>query len=550
MKYFVLAVFLAGCPKMPTPEGTCEACGGGPEPMGAGGGTTLLCLPPLAPGTPLRLLTRAEYNNTVRDLLGDTSLPAKDFPREPLAHGFDNNALLNQVSPDSVSRYLEASEALAADTLANRRSLVVPCSTDDAVCEKTFLETFGRRAYRRPLNADERQSLTSLFDAAKAPPEGSFNAAVAVSLETMLQAPQFLYRDESAVQPIPVPAVNLSGFELATRLSYFLWATTPDDALLDAAGAGTLDTEEGLRSEAARMLQSPKSIDGLMRFFSLWLDFEAVGQTEKDVTTYTSFTPALAGAWRESLNLFVRDVMNGQGTLPALLTSNVLFTNNVMPGYGPTAPTAAFVRTVMSNGQRIGLLSQPGFLGYRALPNGSSPIRRGVFVLDKLLCEPPPPPPAGVNITPPLPSVSNTTRERFSKHSKDSGCAGCHVFIDPPGWTMENYDGLGLWRDKENSIDVNAQGGIVKAAEGTLVRNLNGLKELAPALAQSAQVHACVSDEVYRFALGRNLTAADECNRSLLSKRFFASGGNFKDLMLAIVESKSFRSNLNPELLP
>jgi hypothetical protein len=218
--------------------------------------------------------------------------------------------------------------------------------------------------------------------------------------------------------------------------------------------------------------------------------------------------------------------------------------------YGVTAPSSAFVRSVVANGQRVGLMGQPGFLGYRSLPDGSSPIRRGIFVLDKLLCQPPPPPPANANIVPPVPSNALTTRERFTDHSKMSGCIECHTFIDPPGWTMENYDGLGRWRVKENGKDVDVKGGIVNARDTALVKSMTGLAELAPALAASGQVHKCVSDEIYRFAVGRNLTTADECGRDLISDRFLKSGGNFKDLMLAVVELKSFRSNVNPELTP
>ncbi|MEW5741834.1 MAG: DUF1592 domain-containing protein [Myxococcota bacterium] len=506
------------------------------------------CTPQVTLGTPLRLLTRAEYNNTVRDLLGAPTQPANDFPREPLAHLLDNDWSLNQVSPDHVSRYLEAAEALSVDTVANRKSLVVPCGATDAACGAQFLSSFGRKAYRRPLTAEESAALNTLFTTTLA--ASDFDTAVEYSLQVMLQSPQFLYRDESAVAVVPVPTVSLSGYELATRLSYFLWATTPDEELLDAAETGALDTPEGLKAQAQRMLDDPRAVDGMVRFFSLWLNFGGIQTTEKDQGTYPQFSRPLAQAWRTSLELYVRDVLTHEGTLPSLLSSNVLFTNDAMNMYGPAAPSSSFVRNEMPGTTRAGLLVQPAFLAFKAMPDGSSPVRRGIFVLDQLLCDPPAPPPPGVPITPPPPSTSATTRERFKNHSTDPNCYGCHKFIDPIGFTFEHYDGMGQWRDTENGKDIDATGAIVVSPELSLVGPLADVNELAARLSKSPRVHGCVSKEVYRYALGRHLTEADECTATRLADRFFKSGGDFRDLFLAIVESDAFRSNANPEMTP
>jgi hypothetical protein len=184
------------------------------------------------------------------------------------------------------------------------------------------------------------------------------------------------------------------------------------------------------------------------------------------------------------------------------------------------------------------------------MPDGSSPVRRGKFVLDQLMCEPPPPPPAGVAITPPPPDPNATTRQRFANHSTDPQCHACHQFIDPPGFTFEHYDGMGLWRDTENGQPIDASGAIVFSREESLVGPVADVTELAAKLAHSPQVHECVAKEIYRFALGRQLTEADSCTTSQLAERFFKSGGSFKDLFLAIVESDAFRSNANPEMTP
>lgn len=506
------------------------------------------CVPSVTLGTPLRLLTRAEYDLTVRDLLGATNRPSRDFPREPLAHGLDNDAVLNQVSGAHVSAYLDAAEFLAKDTLVNRRSTVVPCGSNDQACGELFIATTGLKAFRRPLNAEERANLNTLFTSINAM-EG-FDGAIEVTLQSMLQSPQFLYRDEQALGPVPMPVVTLVGFELASRLSYFLWGTMPDEQLLEAAANGTLDTPEGLEREAKRMLADGRSADGMMRFFSQWLYLDGVENTEKNPAVYPQFSHALATAWRTSLELFVKDVLAREGTLSALLTSNVMYTNDAMSMYGPSAPSATFLRNEMPGTQRKGLLTQPGFLAFKAMPDGSSPVRRGMFVLDQLMCEVPPPPPAGANITPPAPSVSNTTRERFAAHSQSEGCIGCHRFIDPVGFTFENYDGMGLWRDTENGQTIDATGGVKISRDTQVIGDVTGVAELSARLATSRNVHDCVAKEFYRFALGRSLTQADTCTTTQVGDRFMKSGGNFKELMLAIVQSESFRRNANPEMTP
>ncbi len=494
-----------------------------------------------AVGTPLRLLTRAEYDLTVRDLLGATGDPAADFPREPLSHGLDNDATLNRVTDAHVARYLDAAEALAHDAVTNRRDTLLPCSGDDEICGQQFVVQTGLRAFRRPLRSDERETLNALFASIHA--SDGFDAAMELTLQSVLQSPQFLYRDEA---PFGTEATaQLNGFQLATRLSYFIWGSMPDAELLDAAATGALDTPEGLTAQAQRMLDDPKSVDGLMRFFSVWLYLDGVDTTEKTTSVYPQFTPALAHAWRSSLELFIEDVLSHEGTLPALLASPVVYTNDAMSMYGMNAPTSDFVRNELGSNSRQGLLTQPGFLAFKAMPDGSSPVRRGIFVLDKLMCQTPPPPPAA--FTPPAVTTTQTTRQRFAAHSQNDGCKGCHQFIDPVGFTFEHFDGMGVWRDSENGFPIDSSGGVVAADDGNLIEPVADINGLSALLAKSPQVHACVSKEVYRFALGRPLTEQDACTLAKLGDRFFKSGGNFRALMLAIVQTEAFRSNLNPE---
>jgi hypothetical protein len=522
-------VLLGACPK-PDPDEI-------PPPMGECDG--------VAERTPMRLLTRAEYDFTIADLLGDTSTPSKDFPREPIVHGFDNDAKSLQVTDESVTRYLEAAEALAANAVKTQRARVVPCQTTNAACADDFVSTTGRRLFRRTLTVEEKAAFTTLFNQVQASPGATFDTAVEWTLQVMLQSPQFLYRFEEGQTPASKWDMRtpLVGPELASRLSYLVWASTPDDTLLDLAEAGQLADPEVLAAQTRRLLADARADRGRMRFFSLWLRTNDVAGLSKDPVNYPNFTPALAQAWQTSLELFIKDTLARDGTLKGLLTSDRVFANQLMESYvNQSGLGAEFAPITMPEPQRLGLLTQPGFLARLSSPDQSSPIRRGIFVLEKLMCQPPPPPPPGIAITAPAPNTGTTTRERFSQHSTDANCAGCHRLIDPVGFGFENYDGLGAWRTTENGKPVDGSGEIVSAADATLVGPFSGATQLARRLADSRQVHDCVASEWTRFAMGRDLGAGDACSLTQVQDAFSKSQGRFDDLLVAIVMSDTFRT--------
>jgi hypothetical protein len=495
---------------------------------------------PDIPGPPLRLLTRFEYNNSVRDLLGDSSGPARDFPREPLANGLDNDATLNQVGDENVLRYLEASESLAKVAVANT-ALAMPICTA-APCAEKFISEFGQRLFRRPLTTDESLGMQPLFSAALAKQDAQ--GAMETTLAALLQSPQFVYRDEWGTSAIGTSALRLSGHQIASKLSYFVFGTTPDAVLQQAATQGELNTAAGVAQTANKMVNDARGMDGLARFLSQWLYLDGVQNTEKDIYTFTDFSRELAKSWRTSLEMFVSNSLVETHSLKGLLTSPALFVDSKMTGYGAEvvfANNTEFRQTVQAPGRATGILGQPGFLAFKSLHNGSSPIRRGIFVLDKLLCEPPPPPPADVPIVPPPLSKSLTTRERFDNHRKDPTCASCHNVIDPVGFAFEHYDGMGRWRATENGQPINAQGGIVTANDESLIGMGDGLEPMIEKLVQSRQVHDCVAREVYRYAVGRPLLHEDECWLKEITDNFMKSGGDFKTLIVSIASSPSFQ---------
>lgn len=498
------------------------------------------CVQDLRPA-PLRLLTRFEVDNTLRDLVGETARPAQGLPAEPLAMGLDNNGEFVQVTSAYQSALLDVAEQVASRAIAERKTKLVSCAVEDASCGRAFVESFGKRAFRRPLTAGERDQFVELFDQGLAA-EG-FNGALEWTLTAFLMSPQFLYRLEPyatdrAVEPLGPHA-------LASRLSYFLWGSMPDEALLEAASTGALESRERFAAEVQRLIDDPRSAAPAAHFFSLWVELDAIGGLEKSAALYPAFDARMRPSWQRSIELYVSDAFRTKPSLPSLLSSRTLFVDDAMGamyGDGPVA-AGAFVKLEMPADSRAGLLTQPGLLARLASPDQSSPIRRGVFTLERVMCEHIAPPPPTVMAAPPPVDPSSTTRERFAEHSKSPGCAGCHLRIDGIGFGFESYDAIGAYRTTDNGRPVNAKGEIVGANESALDGPFDGAVALAQRLALSRQVHDCMSTQWYRYALGRLEADADACNLEGIQPRFFESGGDFNTLRTTIVQSPAFRNH-------
>lgn len=507
------------------------------------------CEEGMAPrATPLRLLTRAEYRNSLRDLFG-SDLPevVQDFPKEPLVLGFDNNADVGRVTEQGVARYLEAAETLSAYMVKNKKALLSNCAVEDAVCGRDFVSRLGRKVFRRGLTSEEQTRFNTLFEQTLS--NENFDTALEWTLAALLQSPQWLYRFETGQPSDRRGTYKLTGTELASKLSYFLWASAPDEQLLQAAESGVLDTAEGLRAQAQRLLADPRAEGNFERFFSLWLNLDVVATTEKNLTVFPEYKPELAQAWRTSLSLYIKNVWRFQRGFNALFTSNTLYANNQMSLYGAGPQTAEFQAMTMSSQERPGILAQPGLLARLAGPDQSSPIRRGIFVLDHVLCQPPPPPPGNAAIVPPALNPDVTTRERFAQHASDDTCKQCHRLIDPVGFGFEQYDGLGRFRTEEHGKPIDPSGAIVTSREKGLTGPFENLTALTERLSQSRQAQDCMASNWMRFALGRADGPADLCSIKDAQQRFFESSGDFTAVMLAIVESDSFLFRAAPETL-
>jgi hypothetical protein len=498
--------------------------------------------------TPLRRLTKFEYANTVKNLLGVDPSPANDLPADEETDGFDNNAGVLTVSSLHAEKYVLVSEALAKAAVANLSALTgcdTPAKGEDA-CAADFAKRFGRRAFRRPTTSDDEQMLMAAYASGKN--GGSYSEGIEVMIRAALQSPHFLYRLELTAPADPnAKLVPLSPYELATRLSYLLWASGPDDALLDAAGRGDLSTKDGVAAKARAMLSDPRARVAISNFFNEWIGTSRLDITSKSATLFPAFSDDVRDGMKQETSALVQYVLwTGDHKLATLLTTPLAFVTPALAAiYGVSAPkataTAPQMVTLPDSQQRAGILTQASFLAVQAHPDQTSPVLRGKFVRGKLLCQPPPPPPADVNISVPDVSSAKTARDRFSAHlTAGTSCNGCHQLMDPIGLAFENFDAVGSYRQTENGVSIDVFGNVLAATDPNLSGAFNGVRELATKLAASDQVSDCMATQWFRYASGRNEEVPDGCSLTTMQDAFAASGGDLVDMFVAMTQTDTF----------
>lgn len=529
------------------------APGGGPGGNGAGGngvggsgvgGAIMPPTGPLVPGrSPMRRLTRTEYDNTVRALLGDTSNPATQFEAELLAEGFTNNADTQNVGTTLAQQYLGAAEALSVNATKDLPKLL-GCNpaAAEGTCLRSFIETFGRRAWRRPLTVTEIDQLGAVYTKGRV----DFDIATSTQmvLQVMLLSPHFLYRVEAGA-PLTAGATTtaLTSWEIASRLSYFLLGSMPDETLFTEAARDGLKTPEQVSAQARRLLTAPGTAaqGRLAQFFSEWFRLARIDKMQKDKTVFPEFTPDLGPLLREETEAFVKNTLfGGPGNLATLLTAPYTYASpTVAKLYGITLPAgSAPVRIDLDPKQRAGLLTQPAVLATFAKPDSTDPVHRGKFVWEGLLCGTVPAPPQDANINPPKITPGTTARQRFTEHRADPTCATCHKVMDPIGLAMENYDALGRWRDKEGQLAIDVSGELIGTdVDGPFV----GTVALAQKLAGSEQVMGCLVKQMFRFTFGRYETPEDENTLRRLAFDFRGNKQQVLDLAVAITQTPAFR---------
>jgi hypothetical protein len=490
--------------------------------------------------TSLRRLTRTQYENTVRDLLGYTGDAAVGFAPDERVGPFLSN-IGAPITELQTEQYMAAAEKIAAWSIEDIGG-ILPCEPEligEDACATELIADLGPRAYRRPLADGELERLQTVYAAGKA--QGGFANGVRLVVQGVLQSPLFLYHVELGTGEGGV--ARLTDHELASRLSYFLWGSMPDDALFAAATAGELEDHDALAQQVDRMLEDPRARETIASFHLQWLGVDEIDGLEKRTELFPAFTPALALAMREETAAFTSHVvLDGDGDLDTLLAADFTLTEDpdLLALYGVALPQGhvAGDPVPLPADQRKGVLTHASVLAEHAHVDQTSPVHRGKLVRENLLCQPLPAPPPDVDNVPPSPDPDSTARERFEQHRADPSCAACHALVDPIGFTFEHYDAVGQWRDLEAGADVDASGELVAT---DVDRPLDGALELADALVQSDDVERCVSRQWFRFALGRSENDADACTTEGLETAFVESGGDIRVLIRELVLSDAFR---------
>jgi len=496
--------------------------------------------------TLLRRLTRAELDHTVRDLLGvpDNDPAAALAPDEKIGPFFSNG--IAPITDLVVQQHQEVASSLALAAVP-RMNAIAPCDlTADATdgCARRFIADFGLRAYRRPLDADEVDKYAALYALGRG--DADAQNGFRMVLETMLQSPFFLYHVDAGASRAPsATPVPLTPYELASRLSYFLWGSMPDATLFQLAGSGQLSDPGMLRTQVARMLADGRAGDAVPSFHTQWLGIGDMSDVVKDPALFPSFDANMADAMVAETAAFSDYVVRrGDGLLGTLLTASFSFPQGPLFALYQIPQPAGFQagdRVALDPTQRAGILTQPAFLASHAHRDQTSPVHRGLVVRENMLCQPIPAPPPDVNAAPLPPAAGQTTRDRFAAHESDPACGKCHQMMDPIGLGFENYDAIGAFRMTEAGLPIDASGEIMNAAADVAGR-FDGVIQLGRRLAASSQVGNCVANQWFRFALGRMEANDDACALAAVHAAFQASGGNLRELITNIVLSDAFRN--------
>jgi hypothetical protein len=550
MGLWAVPLLLVGCGMDATSEPPGQPGSGGAK---AGSAPEASCPAQPVPRTPLRRLTRFEYRNAVRDLLGVDASAASDLPADEVTSSFDNNASVLTVSALHAEKYVLISETLAKQAVEDVTSLTA-CDAavqGDEACAAAFAKAFGRRAFRRPTTPEDEQGLLTAYRAGRQ--GGSHAEGIEVMIRAALQSPSFLYRLETSSSGDTRARVPLSPFELATRLSFLIWASGPDDALLDAAARGELASKAQVAAHARELLGRPQARVAVTRFFNQWSGVQRLEITTKSLSAFPTFTAELKAAMAGELSAFVQDVLwSGDRSVRSLLTAPIGFVDASLAGvYGVTVPagSAPWRVDLPAEQGRAGILTQAGFLAVQGHPDQTSPVLRGKFVRAMLLCQPPAPPPPDIDISLPPLAAGATARERLQSHlDAGASCNACHSLMDPIGLAFESFDAMGRYRDSEGGQALDLSGEITGAPDATLAGPFDGARELALKLAESQQVRACLARQWFRFASGRSEADADECSLGAMLEAFDASSGDILELIVASTQTDAFlfRSPVSP----
>jgi uncharacterized protein DUF1592/uncharacterized protein DUF1588/uncharacterized protein DUF1595/uncharacterized protein DUF1585/uncharacterized protein DUF1587 len=467
-------------------------------------------------------LSHAQYASTVQELFGIEDSPDGAFAPDAL-NGFSFNTSNDlRVDPRLGPQYRNAAEELAERAVNDEELFerIVDCDASDAGCKGDFIESFGERAFRRPLTQTESTRFEAIFDAGASLGDSGdeFRDGVQIVVEAMLQAPQFLYRTEVSRGTLEGGRELLDDWEVASRLSYFIYDSMPDEELFSRARQGQLRTPEQVAGQVARMLDDARASDKFVSFHEQVWQFGRYSKISPDADTYPDLPEGFSDRLRDASSRFIESVIGDGGGLRELLTAPYAFADaELAPLYDSNVRGDELQRIEFEDGERKGFMMQAGFLASNAYSVKTDPIHRGLFVLRDMLCREVPDPPPGAQMTPPPEATEpiETTREEITLLTGQLYCPTCHSQINEPGFAFEGFDAIGQTRERENGVLVDTTGSIQLDGESV---EFAGASELVEALADSSEARDCYTSRWLEFAYGRPLTDADLSLRDRLAR--------------------------------
>ena len=475
-----------------------------------------------------------------------STTPSTAFQKDSTFQGFNNSAVGLQVADRLGRDYRRSAEDLSAQVAAGALSKVSPCAAPTDACAKQFIETFGKRVFRRPLTDAEKATYFTLFKVANTLLDGTDPLAkgVQLTIQAMLQSPNFLYRVELAEQAPVDGNVPLNSYELASRLSYLLWNSMPDDTLLGLADQASFGDADQLKAQTLRMLADPRARSVVDDFHSQWLDLDRDNNLNRDPVLYPTFSSAMAPAMQQETLRYLKNIIFDEpASFATIYTAPYTFVNKdlaTLYKVTGTFSSTQFTKVTLDPTQRRGLLTQIGFLASHSYARTDSPIHRGVFLIRRVLGLPQGDPPPGIDFTlPPVGSgVIRTTRDQVTAKTSPASCATCHARINAYGFAYENYDAVGQYRTQENNVDVDATGSVTLGETSVPFKNA---LELSTAISTAPDARISYAVNWLRYGYQRADSAEDACDVSTMATNLGTDGYPIKDMIGALTSTTSFR---------
>ena len=482
-------------------------------------------------------LNNVEYKNTIRDLLGVTS--DVTFPSDEYGGNFNNNARVLSITPTHISKYYDAAEAAVntAFASATAKAKLISCNAADQACRSQVLSRFLGRAFRRPATSGELTTALNTVGVATA--EGdSAEAGIKLAMTAALVSPKFLYRFPENPSPGDRSStVVLSNYEIASRLSYFIWSSMPDDALFEAARLNQLTSREQMESQVRRMMKDAKASALIDGFAAQWLHLQSLDSVNPSTSVFPTFNAQLKADMKTETRTFMKDLFDRDGSFYELLTANYTFINDrLATNYGISGVSGSQFRKVSYEGlDRVGLVAHGSIMMLNANPDRTSIVKRGKWVLENLLCTAPPPPPPEVPGSLPESNEGLSNRERMELHRSNPTCFSCHAQMDPIGFALENFDPLGRYRTSD------ATGPIDNVGEFPDGRKFTGARELAQTVSSDKKFRLCVAEKLFTYSLGRQPESFDRCTINRIGMQAVAKDQPVSAAIIEMVNSDPFR---------